>query len=112
MIKSRDEKILYLKNIGVEENEKPSKYVCALETNKYLKKTITRIVDDNENEITDQKQILENVRKSYKIFLKIIMKIVQMLTLMIFKVRKMSRNCFDNKSLSIIQILGIIQCLP
>ena len=50
----------------IEDGEKPSKYFCNLEKRNYVNKTVTRIVDDNGIEITDQKTILETIKQFYK----------------------------------------------
>ena len=44
----------------IEDGEKPSKYFCNLEKRNYVNKTVTRIVDDNGIEITDQKNHFRN----------------------------------------------------
>ena len=45
------------------EGEKPSKYFCSLEKFYYTKKTVKRVVDDDGNVITSQKEILNKLKK-------------------------------------------------
>ncbi|KAK6171730.1 hypothetical protein SNE40_018168 [Patella caerulea] len=49
----------------IEDGEKPSKYFCNLELNNFMNKTIQRVETGNGNTITDQKEILKQVRHFY-----------------------------------------------
>ena len=42
----------------IEDGEKATKYFCNLEKRNYINKTVTHIITDNGNEITEQKEIL------------------------------------------------------
>ena len=48
------------------EGEKPSKYFCSLEKFYYIEKTVKKVLTDDENVITGQKEILNELRKYYK----------------------------------------------
>ena len=48
------------------EDEKPSSYFCSLEKFYYTQKTVKRVVADDGNVITDQKEILNELRKYYQ----------------------------------------------
>ena len=48
------------------ESEKPSKYFCSLEKFYYMEKTVKRVVDDDGNVITSQKEILNKLKKYYQ----------------------------------------------
>ena len=47
------------------EGEKPSKYFCSLEKHYYTEKTIRKLVKQNGQSITDQTEILEEIRNFY-----------------------------------------------
>ena len=47
------------------EGEKPSKYFCSLEKHYYTEKTIRKLVKQNGQSLTDQKEILEETRNFY-----------------------------------------------
>ena len=49
----------------IEDGEKPSKYFLNLEKRNYVNKTITQLVCENSNIITEQNQILEEARSYY-----------------------------------------------
>ena len=42
----------------IDEGERPTKCFCALENKNFLDKTIKKVCDENNETITDQKQIL------------------------------------------------------
>ena len=50
----------------IEDGEKPTKYFCNLEKRNFVNKTVTKLVNPNGNEITDQKQILEEIKHFYE----------------------------------------------
>lgn len=49
----------------VDEGEKPTKYFCSLEKRNYINKNVTKLVDSNNTVITDQKAILDEIKKYY-----------------------------------------------
>ncbi|KAK6191103.1 hypothetical protein SNE40_002848 [Patella caerulea] len=49
----------------IEDGQKPSKYFCNLELNNFMNKTIQRVETGNGNILTDQKEILKQVRHFY-----------------------------------------------
>ena len=59
----------------VDEGEKPTKYFCGLESKNYTSKIIPKVEKDNEEIVTDQKEILKEVQYLYEICTKINMKI-------------------------------------
>ena len=48
------------------EGEKPTNYFCGLENKNYVDKTIKKVINEDQNTITDQKEILDEVRTYYK----------------------------------------------
>ena len=48
------------------EGEKPSKYFCSLEKQLYIEKTVKKIVTSSGNTITDQKEILKELKNYYE----------------------------------------------
>ncbi|KAK3094416.1 hypothetical protein FSP39_001524 [Pinctada imbricata] len=50
----------------IEDGEKPTKYFCGLEKRNFINKTVTRIVKDDSKEITEQSEILKEIRTFYK----------------------------------------------
>ena len=50
----------------IEYGEKPSRYFCHLESRNYTSKIIPKIIDDNDEEITDQREILSEVERFYR----------------------------------------------
>ena len=50
----------------IEDGEKPTKYFCSLEKRNFINKTVTRIVKDDGNEVTEQSEILKEIRTFYK----------------------------------------------
>ena len=50
----------------LDQGEKPTKYFCNLENKNYVEKTIRNIQLDNESFITDQNQILHQIKKYYQ----------------------------------------------
>lgn len=49
----------------IEEGEKPNKYFLNLENHNFENKTISRLIDKSGNEITNQKEILNEVKSFY-----------------------------------------------
>ena len=50
----------------IEDGEKPTKYFCNLEKRNYVNKTVSMLINDNGNEITEQQQILNEIRRFYQ----------------------------------------------
>ena len=48
------------------EGEKPSRYFCSPEKFYYTEKTVKRVLDDDGNVITSQKEILNELKKYYQ----------------------------------------------
>ena len=51
----------------VEQGEKPTKYFCNLENRNFTSKIIPRVINERNEEITEQNEILREVEKYYKI---------------------------------------------
>ncbi|MCG7878665.1 MAG: reverse transcriptase domain-containing protein [Candidatus Thiodiazotropha endolucinida] len=49
-----------------EEGEKPTKYFCSLESRNYINKIIPKVVKDDGTSVTDQEEILNEVKNFYK----------------------------------------------
>lgn len=49
-----------------EEGEKPTRYICNLESRNYVNKVIPKVVKDDGTAVTKQKEILEEVKHFYK----------------------------------------------
>ena len=49
----------------IEEGEKPTKYFCNLEKRNYVNKTVSKLINHNGNDITEQKQILNEIKHFY-----------------------------------------------
>ena len=50
----------------IEYGEKPYSYFCHLESKSYTSKIIPRIIDENDEEIADQKEIISEVERFYR----------------------------------------------
>ena len=50
----------------IEEGEKPTKYFLNMEKRNYINKTVTRIVDKNGKQITNQNDILAEIENFYR----------------------------------------------
>ncbi len=57
--------ILRSKANWIENGEKPSKYFCGLEKRNYINKTVTQVINHNGDQITDQKDILKEIKYFY-----------------------------------------------
>ena len=58
--------ILRSKAKWIELGEKPSKYFCGLEKRNYTNRTVTRIVNNKNETVTDQKMILKEITSFYE----------------------------------------------
>ena len=50
----------------IEQGEKPTKYFCNLENRNFTSKIIPRVINERNEEITEQNEILREVEKYYK----------------------------------------------
>lgn len=50
----------------IEEGEKPTKYFLALEKRNYINKTVSKLIDDNGITVTNQQEILLEIKTFYK----------------------------------------------
>ncbi|KAK3105615.1 hypothetical protein FSP39_001875 [Pinctada imbricata] len=50
----------------IEDGEKPSKYFCSLEKRNFINKTVSKLVDENNEIISEHKEILLNIKNFYE----------------------------------------------
>ena len=50
----------------IEEGEKPSKYFCALEKRNFVNKNVTKLINKNNEQLTNQKEILMEIKSFYQ----------------------------------------------
>ena len=58
--------LLRAKARWVEEGEKPTKYFCHLEKRNYVNKTVAKLILDNGTHVTEQKDILDEIKYFYQ----------------------------------------------